>query len=440
MAIFVVSVKAVLRKTKRKNNNMNIITGIAQEIWFLLKEMAPYLLFGFLIAGILNIAIPPKKINKHLSGRSFWSNVKASLFGIPLPLCSCGIIPVAAYLRKEGAGKGSTISFLSSTPTTGVDSILATYALLGPVYAIIRPVAAFVSGVFGGTLTNIIDKTADDNAIEQEGFSCNLCNETEPHSHKFHEKVKAVFRYGFIDLIEDVAKWILIGIVIGSIISFLVPDNFVEHYFGNPLFAYPIMLIISIPMYVCATGSIPIAASLILKGMTPGAGLIFLIAGPATNAATISFVGGKLGKKAMISYLVSIIITGLLFGLFIDHIWNLSGKNISIFTSSMKMLPAWIKTASAILLILLILRAFLLKIFMNKKIKIQDENMENIYKVPDMSCKHCVISIRDAVTKVNGVKKIDISLADKLVRLNGEYSRNDVINAIRNAGYSIEEN
>ncbi len=419
---------------------MNIITGIAHEIWFLLKEMSPYLLFGFLIAGILNIAIPPKKIYKHLSGRSFWSNVKASLFGIPLPLCSCGVIPVAAYLRKEGAGKGATISFLSSTPTTGVDSILATYSLLGPVYAIIRPVAAFFAGIFGGTLTNIIDKSVDDNNVQNEGFSCNLCKETEPHSHKFHEKVKAVLRYGFFDLIEDVAKWILIGIVIGSIISFLVPDNFVEHYFGNPLFAYPIMLIISIPMYVCATGSIPIAASLILKGMTPGAGLIFLIAGPATNAATISFVGGKLGKKAMISYLVSIIMTGLLFGLFIDHIWNLSGKNINIFTSSMKMLPAWIKTASAILLILLILRAFLLKFFMNKKINIQDENMENIYEVPDMSCKHCVISIRDAVTKVNGVKKIDISLVDKLVRVNGEYSRNEVINAIRNAGYSIEEN
>ncbi len=122
---------------------MNIPLGILKEIWNLLGGMAPYLLFGFLIAGVLNTVIPKNKIYKHFSGRSFWSNVKASLFGVPLPLCSCGVIPVAAYLRKEGAGKGSTISFLSSTPTTGVDSILATYSLLGPVYAIIRPVAAF---------------------------------------------------------------------------------------------------------------------------------------------------------------------------------------------------------------------------------------------------------------------------------------------------------
>ncbi len=419
---------------------MNIPLGILKEIWNLLGGMAPYLLFGFLIAGVLNTVIPKNKIYKHFSGRSFWSNVKASLFGVPLPLCSCGVIPVAAYLRKEGAGKGSTISFLSSTPTTGVDSILATYSLLGPVYAIIRPVAAFFAGIIGGTITNIIDKTADDNAIPQEGFSCNLCSETESHSHKFHEKVKAIVRYGFFDLIEDVAKWILIGIVIGAIISFLVPDNFVVRYFGNPLFAYPIMLIISIPMYVCATGSIPIAASLILKGMTPGAGLIFLIAGPATNAATISFVGGKLGKKPLIAYLVSIIATGLLFGFIVDHLWNLSGKDIGIFTSGMKMLPAWIKTASAILLIILILRAFLLKILMNKKISIKDENMDNIYKVPDMSCKHCVMSIENEIKKVAGVKKIDISLADKLVKVIGEYKRDDVINAIKNAGYKIEQN
>ena len=405
----------------------------------LLGEMAPYLLFGFLIAGVLNTVIPKNKIYKHFSGRSFWSNVKASLFGVPLPLCSCGVIPVAAYLRKEGAGKGATISFLSSTPTTGVDSILATYSLLGPVYAIIRPVAAFFAGIFGGTMTNIIDKTRDDATALQNGFSCNLCSETEPHSHFFHEKVKAALRYGFFDLIEDVAKWLLIGIVIGAIISFLVPDNFVVRYFGNPLFAYPIMLIISIPMYVCATGSIPIAASLILKGMTPGAGLIFLIAGPATNAATISFVGGKLGKKPLFAYLVSIIVTGLLFGFLVDHIWNLSGKDIGIFTGGMKMLPAWIKTGSAILLIILIIRAFLLKIFMNKKINIQDENMENIYKVPDMSCKHCVMSIENEIKKVDGVKKIDISLADKLINVIGEYNRDEVINAIKDAGYKIEQ-
>lgn len=417
---------------------MNGIICILSEMWLLLKEMAPYLLFGFLIAGILNILIPKNKIYTHLSGRSFWATVKASIFGVPLPLCSCGVIPVAAYLRKEGAGKGATISFLSSTPTTGVDSILATYALLGSIYAIIRPVAAFFTGIFGGTLTNTLDKNEDTRKIEN-GFSCNLCSESNPHSHSIGEKIISAVRYGFFDLVEDVGKWIVIGIFIGSIISYFVPANFVERYLGSPLLAYPIMLIISIPMYICATGSIPIAASLILKGMTPGAGLIFLIAGPATNAATLSFVGAKLGKKSLISYLLSIIVTGLLFGLILDSIWRMTGKNIAIITGGMKMLPSWIMTGSAILLLVLLLKAFLWKLMTRKKIIIKDEEMEHIFKVPDMSCKHCVMSIQNAIKDVNGVKNIDISLDDKLIKVNGEYKQEDVMNAIKNAGYSIEE-
>lgn len=418
---------------------MNIIVGILSEMWLLLKEMAPYLLFGFLIAGILNIVIPKNKIYSHLSGQSFWATLKAAVFGVPLPLCSCGVIPVAAYLRKEGAGKGATISFLSSTPTTGVDSILATYSLLGPIIAFIRPIAAFFAGIFGGTLTNIIDKDINDRKIDN-GFSCNLCSDTNPHSHSLGEKIISAFRYGFFDLVEDVAKWIVIGIVIGSIISYFVPASFVERYLGTPLLAYPIMLIISIPMYICATGSIPIAASLILKGMTPGAGLIFLIAGPATNAATLSFVGGKLGKKSLFSYLLSIIVTGLLFGLILDHIWRLTGRDMTIFTSRMKMLPPWIMIGSAILLLVMLLKAFLWKLVTRKKIIIKKEDMEQIFKVPDMTCKHCVMSIHNAICKVTGVKNIDISLGDKLVKVDGEYNKEDVMNAIKNAGYSIDKN
>ncbi|MBN2017245.1 MAG: SO_0444 family Cu/Zn efflux transporter [Candidatus Cloacimonetes bacterium] len=418
---------------------MNILIGVLKEIWFLLSEMAPYLLFGFFIAGMLNVVIPKNKLYTHLSGRSFLATLKASIFGVPLPLCSCGVIPVAAYIRKEGAGKGATVSFLSSTPTTGVDSILATYSLLGPVFAIIRPVAAFFAGIFSGTVTNLLDKDRDPKMIN-EGFSCNICSDTKPHSHRLWEKIASAFRYGFFDLVEDVSKWIIIGILIGSLISFVIPNAFVERYLSNPLLAYPIMLLISIPMYICATGSIPIAASLILKGMTPGAGLVFLIAGPATNAATISFVGGKLGKKSLFSFLLSIIVTGLLFGLILDHIWFLSSNNISLFSGGMKMLPKWLKTVSALILIILILKAVLIKIISNKKISIKEENMKNIYKVPDMNCKHCVISIKNSVSKIDGVKNVDISLSDKLVHINGEYNENEVIEAIKNAGYSIEEN
>lgn len=415
------------------------LMGIAKEVWSLLLAMSPYLLFGFLIAGLLNILIPKEKIYKHFSGNNIKSIVKASIFGVPLPLCSCGVIPVAAYLRKEGAGKGSTISFLSSTPTTGIDSILATYSLLGPLFAVIRPVAAFFAGIFGGTLTNLSEKFKDKKITPPVGFSCNVCNNTSPHSHTIIEKIRSIFQYAFIELIEDVGKWILIGVLIGGIIGYLIPGNIIEQYLGNPILAYPIMLLIATPMYICATGSIPIAASLILKGMAPGAGLVFLIAGPATNTATLSFVVGKLGKKTMLIYLSSIMITALLFGFLIDYIWNISGNNINLITGGTKMLPLWIKTASAILITTFILKAIIKK--SRNKIKGQKEisNMSIVFNVPDMSCQHCVNTIDNAIRELTGIKDIFINLKTKKVKVIGNVSKDLIISVIKSAGYSAEE-
>jgi len=338
------------------------IIDIANIAWQFLLEMSPYLLLGFFVAGILNIIIPRDKIYKHLSGSNVKSIVKASVFGVPLPICSCGVIPVAAYLREKGAGKGSTVSFLSSTPTSGIDSVLATYSLLGPLFAVIRPIAALFAGIFGGILTNISEGShRKEISLPQSESSCNMCAVESAHSHSLSSKTKRIFRYAFLDLVSDVGKWIVIGILIGSVIGFLIPGNIIEKYLGTPLIAYPLMLLISIPMYICATGSIPIAASLILKGMTPGAGLVFLIAGPATNAATMSFTWGKLGKKTLFMYLISIVTTALLFGLLLDYIWALSGKNFNLLAGSMEMLPNWMKTISAVFLSGLMINAFIKK-------------------------------------------------------------------------------
>ncbi|RLC46184.1 MAG: hypothetical protein DRH57_06560 [Candidatus Cloacimonadota bacterium] len=416
-----------------------IIIGFIKEVWNLLLAMSPYLLFGFLIAGILNLEIPRKKIYKHLSGSNIKSVVKAAIFGVPLPLCSCGVIPVAAYLRKEGAGKGATVSFLSSTPTTGIDSILATYSLLGPIFAIIRPVASFFAGIFGGTLTNLIEKSQEKKFIVKKGFQCNICNNTTPHSHTIIEKVKNIFQYAFVELIEDIAKWILIGILAGGVISYLIPGHIIEQYLGNPMFAYPLMLLVALPMYVCATGSIPIAASLILKGMAPGAGLVFLIAGPATNTATLSFVAGKLGKKTMFIYLSTIVITSLLFGFLIDYIWKISGNNINLIIGGTKMLPLWLKTASAILLTIFILKAFL-KNF-KKKINVKKEiiNTGKVFNVPDMSCQHCVKTIDNAIRKLEDIKDVFINLKTKKVKIIGSVSTELIVSTIKSAGYSPKE-
>jgi uncharacterized membrane protein YraQ (UPF0718 family) len=245
---------------------------------------------------------------------------------------------------------------------------MATYSLLGPLFAVIRPAAAFFAGIFGGTLTNITENShKPQKNLYSEGHSCSSCSTEKDSSPGIMAKIKNVFSYAFFDLVGDVGKWILLGILIGGVIGFLIPANIIGKYLGTPWLAYPVMLLVSIPMYICATGSIPIAASLILKGMTPGAGLVFLIAGPATNVATLSFTGGKLGKKTLIMYLLSIVTTAVLFGLLLDLIWTLSGKDINMLYQGMQMLPHGVKTAAALLLSGLLLNALIHKIIIKPK-------------------------------------------------------------------------
>ncbi len=407
------------------------ITGLLKEIWYLLNEMSPYLLFGFFSAGILHILIPKEKIYKHFAKNDLSGIIKASLFGVPLPLCSCGGIPVAAHLRKEGAGKSSTIAFLTSTPTTGVDSILATYSLLGPLFAIIRPVSAFTAGILSGVVSSLFEK--DEHINISENSSCTICDIDTPHTHSLYSKIKKIISYGFFDLVSDIWKWLAIGILVGGILSYFVPTDIVQKYLGNSLISYPLMLVIAIPMYVCATGSIPIAAALILKGMTPGAGLIFLFAGPATNTATLSFVAGKLGKKSLLVYLTTIITTAIAFGLLIDFIWYSYGKDIGFISGKMEMLPQWLKIISSWFLITLVLIAALPK--REKEIIYMDIEL----KVPDITCAHCVKTIKSAISKVNGVKDVGVNIKTKTVKVKGDISKENVVSVIKKSGYSVEE-
>ncbi|MCM8829691.1 MAG: SO_0444 family Cu/Zn efflux transporter [Candidatus Omnitrophica bacterium] len=390
----------------------------------LFNEMSPYLLFGFLIAGILKILIPKERIYYHLSPSSFLSIFKATLIGVPLPLCSCSVIPVATHIKKQGASDGATVSFLISTPTTGVDSILATYSLLGWVFAIIRPVCAVFSGLFAGTIVN---KFSNKKKIyeSKNNYACNICEKEEIHTHSIYEKVKGTFRYGFVELVEDTGKWILLGIIIGGIISTFAPEDIISKYLGSQSYSYPLMLLIGIPLYVCATGSIPIAASLIAKGMSPGAGLIFLFTGPATNSATLMFVLGKLGKRNFFIYLLSIILWAVVFGLVIDYLWIFqSGGMIHIHQS--KLLPPLLKIISSILLLTLILRTF--------HIKKKGRNM-NTFSVPDMKCTHCEKTIKQAFSK-EGID-IVVSLRKKSIYVPERIDAKKVAEIVEKTGYTL---
>jgi uncharacterized membrane protein YraQ (UPF0718 family) len=282
--------------------------------------MSLYLLFGFLFAGILHVFIKKETIGKHLGKNNFFSVIKSALFGIPLPLCSCAVIPAALSLRKEGASRGAVLSFLISTPTTGVDSILVAYALLGGIFALYRVGAAFAAAIFVGIMANLLIK--DKNIFQvknKEG--CKLCCAHEEHSHSIKDKIKEVFNYAFGVLLKDTGKWILLGIIVGGIISYFLPENFIQTYLGKGWLSMIVMVGVGIPMYICASGSIPIAAALMLRGLSPGAAFAFLLAGPATNAVTVTVISKHIGKKAVIIYLGVIILSSIGLGMLLNKIW-----------------------------------------------------------------------------------------------------------------------
>jgi hypothetical protein len=227
-------------------------------------------------------------------------------------------------LKREGASKGAVLSFLISTPTTGVDSIFATYSLLGGFFAAYRVLASFVTGVFAGVMANIFLKN-DKEPEEEKVPPCKMCCKTEEHDHPAPAKFGTACEYAFVELVRDTGKWLLAGILIGGSISYFIPASFITTYAGSGLKAMLIMLAIGMPMYVCASGSIPIAAALMMKGMTPGAAFVFLLAGPATNAAGMALIGGRMGKKALLIYLFSITACSLALGAFLDFVWGKSG-------------------------------------------------------------------------------------------------------------------
>ena len=414
---------------------MGIIDGIVWEIWWLLREMAPYLLLGYLIAGFLNLILSRDFVYKHLSGRNIMSILKATLLGIPMPLCSCGVIPVSSHLEKQGASKGSVLSFLISTPTSGVDSILATYSLLGPFFALIRPIASFVGGVTAGLLSNnILDNDKEKINDEKPLYSVPV----KERGQSIFIKSMNALKYGFIELVEDTSKWLIIGIVAGGMISYLVPGSFAKQYLSNGFISYPLMILVAVPMYVCATGSIPIVAALILKGMSPGAGLIFLIAGPATNTATISFIAGKMGKKFVIIYLVTIILTGLVFGIITDFFFGSVLDNTDLSAGGMNMLPVALRNIAGIILLLLLFRVFIARKIRRKKHKHTGGDMYREIRVSGMTCQHCVKTVKNALIEIDGIEDVIIDLESGIVKIEGDIDIKKVEDSIRGVGYAVE--
>jgi len=342
---------------------MQIILEILASAWHIFQQSAVYMLFGFFIAGILYAYVKTEKIARYLGGGNGRSVVLAALAGIPLPLCSCGVVPAAAALKKQGASKGATLSFLISTPETGVDSIPITYALLDPVMTVVRPIAAFITATVAGMVENFYDRKEALTRIEQKQLvaeSC--CCQKEPGSVNSltqkvssRDKMAEGMKYAFVELMGDIGPWFILGILLAGIISYLLPDRFAEVYLGNPLLAMPLMLIVGIPMYVCATSSTPIAAALILKGLSPGAALVFLLAGPATNIASLSMVSRLMGKRSLVIYLGAISACALVLGFLTDMVYSKLGISArAVAGRAAELFPESVEFAAAIVLAFLI--------------------------------------------------------------------------------------
>ena len=313
---------------------MEYVTLFFEALFDLSNEMAIYILFGLLFAGVMHELIPETLVTKHLGKENIWSVIKSTVFGIPLPVCSCGVIPLATSIKKSGASKGATLSFLISTPITGVDSIMATYGIFGWIFTLYRAITSMIIAMVAGILTNIFDKEEPKPKIafsltptEEEGSCCSTGSSCCASSAKKEPFVVRVFSYAFGTLLKDIAKPLLWGLLLGALITIAIPSNLSEILVEYAWLSYLIVIIIAVPMYVCATASLPIAAGLMLSGVSAGAAFVFLSAGPATNTVTIGVVKKMLGTRTLYIYLGSIIVGSIVFGLALDYLFSVSNIN-----------------------------------------------------------------------------------------------------------------
>ena len=331
---------------------MEVIIGILKDAWAVIVEAAPFLILGLFVAGLLRVFLSAALVTRYLGQGRVRSVVMASVLGVPLPLCSCGVLPAALAIRKQGANDGAVTSFLISTPATGVDSIAITYALLGPIMAIARPIVAFITGVATGFVQTISGKPISHTLTKSKPDPCHVdacCNgeecppEEHTRHHSFPQKIGAGLRYAFVDLLGEISGWFLLGVLIAGAITFAVPEELMGKYLGRGLLTMLIMLIVGIPLYVCSSASTPIAAALILKGLSPGAALVFLMAGPATNAAGLTVVAGMIGKRAAAIYLGGIVVCSVAMGLLLDAMLGAFGWSVrpTITGTHAHGFPAW---------------------------------------------------------------------------------------------------
>ncbi|HIJ92974.1 MAG TPA: SO_0444 family Cu/Zn efflux transporter [Alphaproteobacteria bacterium] len=335
-------------------------------------EAAPWLLFGLVMAGVIKAWMPETGVQRWMAGEGLGATAGAALLGAPLPICSCGVLPAAIGLRRAGASRQATVSFMISTPETGIDSVAVSYALLGPFMAVARPVAAVASALMTGLAVGLVKEAPDrakpaaaaaaaTEAETASGCADACCGEAvaaPPAASGLAGKLRKVadgVRYALTDILDDFVLWLGIGLVIAGIVTTYVPGQALAEWGSGPL-AMGVMLLAGIPMYICATASTPLAASLLLAGVSPGAAMVFLLAGPATNVATLAVVRNEMGTRTMVMYLVGICLTSVAAGLVVDGL--VAGLNVDMAAEMVEteFVPQWLALTSGVVLALLVSR------------------------------------------------------------------------------------
>jgi HflK protein len=351
---------------------IELLARVAAETWFIMEEASVFLLLGFVLGGVLAVMVPQRLILRLLGRGRISSVLWASAIGVPLPLCSCGVLPAALRLSKQGATKGATVSFLISTPETDIDAIALTYGLMGPRFALFRAAAGVVTAIAGGIATNLFGERRRPPA-EAQGASSEPAStpvtpasapdatarlEDERRAGSPADRVRHVFHYAFGEMLDEIAHWLVIGIVVAALVTVLVPPSLIERYLGGGLVTMLIMLVIAIPIYTCASASTPIAAALVLKGLDPGAALVFLLAGPATNIGAVIVLLKFLGARVVAIYLASIAVVSVLAGYILNWLfarWQLNP--VADVTAASGLVPDPLKIAGAVVLTALLARS-----------------------------------------------------------------------------------
>jgi len=405
---------------------------IPADFWHVLGEMSPYLLFGFLVAGVLAVVISPEFVERHLGGRGVWPTIKASALGVPLPLCSCSVIPVTASMRRHGAGRSATTAFLISTPQTGVDSILVTLSLLGPVFAVYRPVAALISGIIGGVAVS----AAEGNGKELQTDSTGTCTDACCTGAPGQSIVYRALAYGFGSLPRDIGRSLLVGLAIAALISAAVPDGYFSEIVPPGLAQILVLMVVGIPLYVCATASIPIAAGLILAGVSPGAAFALLMTGPATNAATVTTVWKVMGRRTCLIYLGTMVLAALIGGLLLDQI--ITAQHVQA-AMQHDWLPHWVKTVSAVVLLAVLAVGAFYRPSHTRDTDAASQAQTLTLTIKGMTCTHCADAVRRALLECPQVAGVDVDLATGVARISGrELDVKSLSDAIESLGYHVE--